>query len=74
MTLARPPRCALSPKTGDKRCCFVRNDTIPDSFTRNGRRIAVNGKGKARTTDEDLHSDGSEPDTLEKIWASGRMR
>jgi ribosomal RNA-processing protein 9 len=35
--------------------------------TSNGRRVSANGKGKARTADEDLHSDGSESVALEDM-------
>ncbi|KAF8497522.1 WD40 repeat-like protein [Russula emetica] len=35
--------------------------------TSNGRRIFANGKGNARTADEDLHSDGSESVALEDM-------
>jgi ribosomal RNA-processing protein 9 len=47
-------------------------DTGPSSSkkvlkTSNGRRTSANGKGKARTADEDLHSDGSESVALEDM-------
>jgi ribosomal RNA-processing protein 9 len=35
--------------------------------TSNGHRISANGKGNARTADEDLHSDGSESVALEDM-------
>ncbi|KAI0275730.1 WD40 repeat-like protein [Russula aff. rugulosa BPL654] len=35
--------------------------------TSDGRRISANGKGKPRTADEDLHSDGSESVALEDM-------
>ena len=55
-----------------KRKRVVSKDTGPSSSkkvlkTSNGRRISANGKGKARTADEDLHSDGSESVALEDI-------
>ena len=47
-------------------------DTGPSSSkkvlkTSNGRRTSANGKGKVRTADEDLHSDGSESGALEDM-------
>jgi hypothetical protein len=35
--------------------------------TSNGRRVSANGKGKSRSADEDLHSDGSESVALEDM-------
>jgi len=55
-----------------KRKRVARKDTGPSSSkkilkTSNGPRISANGKGKARTADEDLHSDGSESVALEDM-------
>lgn len=56
-----------------KRKRVASKDTGPSSSkkvlkTSNGRHISANGKGKkARTADEDLHSDGSESVALEDM-------
>jgi len=55
-----------------KRKRVASKDTGPSSSkkalkTSNGRRISANGKGKARTADEDLYSDGSESVALEDM-------
>ena len=55
-----------------KRKRVSRKDTGPSSSkkvlkTSNGPHISANGKGKARTADEDLHSDGSESVALEDM-------
>ena len=55
-----------------KRKRVASKDTGPSSSkkvlkTSNGRHISANGKGKARTADENLHSDGSESVALEDM-------
>lgn len=55
-----------------KRKRVASKDTGPSSSkkvlrTSNGHRTSANGKGKARTADEDLHSDGSGSVALEDI-------
>ena len=55
-----------------KRKRVASKDTGPSSSkkvpkTGNGRPISANGKGKARTADEDLNSDGSESVALEDM-------
>jgi ribosomal RNA-processing protein 9 len=55
-----------------KRKRVTSKDTAPSSSkkvlkTSNGHRVSANGKGRSRTADEDLHSDGSESVALEDI-------
>lgn len=55
-----------------KRKRVASKDTRPTSSkkalkTSNGHRTSANGKGKVRTADEDLHSDGSESVALEDM-------
>jgi ribosomal RNA-processing protein 9 len=55
-----------------KRKRVASKDTGPSSSKKvlkasNGRHISANGKGKARTADENLHSDGSESVALEDM-------